>query len=955
MTSKKQNQKEDLKGLFAQVKSNFLDYDPAHFIQNNLTLDGQPFSILGNGWKFMADVYRYIALQATRKNGKSVVIKKGRQVGATMMAGALDLYFTNSGLFSNPPIRVAHLFPSIILSKRFSQDKLENLIRTAKNDFVNNNKLKDKNAIDNQSAKQFKTGTLWVESIGADGDRIRGMTIDVGFFDECFPYNQHINTLVGPIKIGDLYSDFRQGRLLPEVKSFNEQKNTFEFKKILKVFKREKREIISLKFGQKKVKCTPNHKFLTNDSWKEAKNLKIGDLIKSYHENDSRKIRSLNEDQYQIMLGSFLGDGNLKKSLKNRYRLRFTHGLKQEEYCRWKADMLDAKVYSKKPSGYANKPSLFASTKFLGIDKPLPNKKDTCPQWILDEIDARGLAIWFMDDGSTIFRKNGSASAKISTCSFDEDSQKRIVEKLKSLGIECHYYKEERVGEKFKQKVYYSIYFNSKGTESLFNLIRPYIHNNMFYKVTNCDKDKCNYVWNDKYNDYSYTVVEDIEHLNKKEFVYDIEVEDNHNFIICSKNNKNGQIVHNCQDMPSSAIGNSTKTLTAAKYGQIGKGIQVYFGTPKEKGTHFENIWEESDQRYYNLGCKSCKKTFPFYLPNNDDWKKIWISEYNIQCPLCGHIQHKVESIELGEWVATKNTDDCKFVGFHINQFYIPNLTREYINELMPENNLNQSERNWNNEVIGEFYSGAGMPLTRTHIELYCKDPDRAFATNINPKNKKTYFGIDWGDKTDENSSGQSFSCAVVLSDAGDGTLLIEHAHKLKERTLSYKKETVNEIYKRFGIKQGISDFFFAQDIVRELQGIWGEKLLGAQGSSSLVNPVKYRDDELIVTYNKDLMIEELFDKIRRGKIRFPWKSYEKIEWLIEHCTSMGTRTKERGGQQIKTYVKGSTPNDGLMALMYAYMAWKFDSTNKFSIKPGTKENLGRPRPGLAFVPKLKI
>ena len=54
------------------------------------------FNVSGNGWKFMLDIYRYIALQATQKTGKPVIIKKGRQVGATMMAGALDLYFTNS-------------------------------------------------------------------------------------------------------------------------------------------------------------------------------------------------------------------------------------------------------------------------------------------------------------------------------------------------------------------------------------------------------------------------------------------------------------------------------------------------------------------------------------------------------------------------------------------------------------------------------------------------------------------------------------------------------------------------------------------------------------------------------------------------------------------------------------------------------------------------------------------
>lgn len=587
--------KQEQEKIFSQLKTTFLDYDPAHFIQNNLTLDGEPFRIIGNGWKFMADVYRYVALQASKKDGRPVIIKKGRQVGATMMAGALDIYFTNSGLFTNPPIRVAHLFPAIAQVKRFTQDKLENLIRSGKADFINKNKLSTSNAVDNLTMKQFNTGTLWVESVGADADRVRGMTLDVAFFDEV-------------------------------------------------------------------------------------------------------------------------------------------------------------------------------------------------------------------------------------------------------------------------------------------------------------------------------------------------------------------------QDMMGLAIGNATKTLTAAKYGPVGRGVQVYFGTPKEKGSWFELTWEMSDQRYYHLGCKNCQKTFPFYKPNDDSWKSIWITAFDIKCPICGFIQHKIDAVERGEWVPSRSPEDSKYVGFHINQLYIPYLNREYINSLMPENNPNQSERVWNNEVVGEFYASVGMPLTRSHIEAYCKDEDRAFAKKMDPKDRPTYLGIDWGDKTEQDSNGQSYSCAVVLSDAGDGNLLIEHAHILKERLFSYKKATVHELFRRFSVRRGVSDFFFGQDIVRELQVVDGlrDRFLGAQGSGALSNPIKYREEDLMIGYNKDMLIEELFDKMKKGKIKFPWKSYEHVEWLIDHCTSMGVAIKTVAGQQIKTYVKGSTPNDGLMALMYAYMAWKFDSTQGFTIKPGTKEKSNMPRPLLAYSPRLR-
>ena len=157
-------------------------------------------------------------------------------------------------------------------------------------------------------------------------------------------------------------------------------------------------------------------------------------------------------------------------------------------------------------------------------------------------------------------------------------------------------------------------------------------------------------------------------------------------------------------------------------------------------------------------------------------------------------------------------------------------------------------------------------------------------------------------------------------------------------------------MYKRFGVKLGISDWFFGQDVVHDLQSIYRDRFIGAQGSGSLAKPIKYREDEMMVSYNKDLLIEEVFDLFRKGKIRMPWKSYEYIEWLIDHCTSMESKIRTTGGQPVKTFQKGSIPNDGLMALMYAYMAYKFDVTKGFTIKPGLYKQPEYPSAVLAKV-----
>ena len=68
-----------------------------------------------------------------------------------------------------------------------------------------------------------------------------------------------------------------------------------------------------------------------------------------------------------------------------------------------------------------------------------------------------------------------------------------------------------------------------------------------------------------------------------------------------------------------------------------------------------------------------------------------------------------------------------------------------------------------------------------------------------------------------------------------------------------------------------------------------------------------------------------MFTLMKKGAFRFPLGSYEYIAWLISHCSSMEVKvTRDRSNNAKLTYVKGLTPNDGLMALLNAYLAYKF-------------------------------
>jgi len=417
------------------------------------------------------------------------------------------------------------------------------------------------------------------------------------------------------------------------------------------------------------------------------------------------------------------------------------------------------------------------------------------------------------------------------------------------------------------------------------------------------------------------------------------------------------------QRMFEEDIGNGIRTLTASNYGPTGKGIQLYFGTPLNKGAYFWKIWQASDQRYFYMRCikDECSHYFTLYTPGSDEWEKIWLYGTTIQCPKCGEIMDKRDAIELGKWEPTRskmdNGEDPLYVGFHFNQFIIPYMTKEAIQAENPKYNPTKSERIWQTEILGEFYSGSALPMTEEELYKYCKNKERSVSTRISKgTDLMTFMGIDWGGKNDSNPSlGQSYSTVLVASVGRGGIFQIENAFKMKKTDLEYKKSVVHEMFRRFNIKLAVADIGYGNDIVPDLQREYQTRFWSCLNSGTLIKPIKVIQDNLSIVCNKDLMLDDIFNAMRKSKILFPLKdssSFEQMNWLVEHCCSMETETRTVAGNIVNKYVKGAGPNDGLMALMYAYIAYKFHITRGFKVKEHQINAKGH-GPVLSFLPRM--
>ena len=377
-----------------------------------------------------------------------------------------------------------------------------------------------------------------------------GLQYDWIFVDECFPYSQKVVTSEGKMSIGTLYKNFNENRPLPLIKTYNEIKDCFEWKRIIGASKHEQRQVVEVTCGTKrKFKCTPNEKFLTSKGYCYLSELQEGDII--YCSSTSQPYHSiLTNEQEEIFLSQKLGDGSIEKLSKNVYRCCIIHGEKQKEYIEWKNYMLgNNKLEYIKENGISKNPAYRFNTKGFCVKE---EKLDILN--IIHKFSLKQLAINYQDNGSLCGRTSRLYSC-VHNLQHIETLRQRII---KLINVKPNDIKVCEGVSNISKKKYYYIVFNTFATRQLHKNIAQYVNNSLRCKIINEFQPLVStYIWENNTNTLGGIVITSIKMLDKKEDVYDIEVEDNHNFIITSNGIitkhskdglKNGIIVHNCQD-----------------------------------------------------------------------------------------------------------------------------------------------------------------------------------------------------------------------------------------------------------------------------------------------------------------------------------------------------------------------------------------------------------------------
>lgn len=180
----------------------------------------------------------------------------------------------------------------------------------------------------------------------------------------------------------------------------------------------------------------------------------------------------VSDRQVEILVGCLLGDAYLTKLGK----IQIEQSDKQEDYLNWKYKELASISYSspkevtrfERNDDRVTRSLRFWTRQYFRVwrDKFYQENRKIFPKDLLSWITPLSIAVWYMDDGC--YQK---FDCTLSTESFDLESRRQLIERLKSFGIEAI----PRGNGKIR--------IRSSSLDKFFELLRPYIHQSMLYKL----------------------------------------------------------------------------------------------------------------------------------------------------------------------------------------------------------------------------------------------------------------------------------------------------------------------------------------------------------------------------------------------------------------------------------------------------------------------------------------
>jgi recombination protein RecA len=237
--------------------------------------------------------------------------------------------------------------------------------------------------------------------------------------------------------------------------------------------------------GRAIMDLTRNHLVRTPGGWREAGEIAIGDRVML------AQPQLLSPSQWQLILGSLMGDGNLSRPVRrddHSARFRMGHGAKQAAYLDWKLSLLanipHTRTVNAKGAVFGDVTPLSELAELREAVYFGDGKKHLSWEY-LKTLTPFALAVWYMDDGCLTVRSKGvqertrGGSGRIEICleAMSPGSQERLVQYLGDThGLNA------RIRIRGAQRVSI-LQFTTSASERFQELVAPFVHPSMAYKL----------------------------------------------------------------------------------------------------------------------------------------------------------------------------------------------------------------------------------------------------------------------------------------------------------------------------------------------------------------------------------------------------------------------------------------------------------------------------------------
>jgi len=223
-----------------------------------------------------------------------------------------------------------------------------------------------------------------------------------------------------------------------------------------------------------------------------SQNIKLRSYADASSAMNDRRMIVFTEDQRQLIFGSMLGDACLHRSIMKSnktdnkletYKLIFAHSIKQLEYLEHKRSVLGGSRIGNRQSGHGSiiKHFAFCHTPSLRpiaeICHDSNHKKRITQEW-LNLLTWKGIAYWYMDDGSLLIDKEyGRPILTFHTNSYSSSELDLLTRFLRGHGLDTRHQKADG-----NPGIILSSRHQTEARSFLKNM-KPYIIPSMEYKI----------------------------------------------------------------------------------------------------------------------------------------------------------------------------------------------------------------------------------------------------------------------------------------------------------------------------------------------------------------------------------------------------------------------------------------------------------------------------------------